>query len=103
MTQMTENNIENPGAAETPKSAGTSKPYAAWVSLLLTIAAWACLLWLNGYIALGIAAAAAITGFCGIPHRSSGAKRLAITAIIAAIVLIVVVSAFLVVIKIGLS
>ena len=56
-----------------------------------------------GYVALGLAIVGAIIGFIGMPRRSAAVKRLAITAIIATIVLIVVVSSYLVVIKIGLS
>ena len=79
------------------------KTTQAWISISLAIAAWLSLFWLNGYVALGLAIVGAIIGFIGMPRRSAAVKRLAITAIIATIVLIVVVSSYLVVIKIGLS
>lgn len=78
-------------------------PALAWLALLMSLAAWASLIWTNGYISLLIAALAAVAGFFGTIKVSTAVRRLAVTAIIAALVLIAVVSAFLIVIKIGLS
>lgn len=91
------------GETQSATPAGQGKPALAWISLTLALVAWAALLWLNGYIALFVAIVSAVVGFFAIPRRSAGAKRLAITAIIASTVLIVVVAAYLVVIKIGLA
>lgn len=78
-------------------------PALAWLALLMSLAAWASLIWTNGYISLFIASLAAVAGFFGTIKVSNAVRRLAVTAIIAALVLIAVVSAFLIVIKIGLS
>ncbi len=75
----------------------------AWLAMLMSLAAWASLIWTNGYISLFIASLAAVAGFFGTIKVSTPVRRLAVTAIIAALVLIAVVSAFLIVIKIGLS
>lgn len=103
---MTDNNIETQeqktSTAKTcADGAKTSAP--AWISLVLAILAWVALLWSNGYVALGIAIASAFCGFAATPHRTPNIKRLAITAVIASTVLIVVVAAYLVVLKIGLG
>ena len=77
--------------------------YFAIAALILAIVAWAVLLWSNGYVACAVAAVAVVCGFLG-AHAGHGALRnAAVTAIIAGVVLLVVVSAFLVVLKIGLS
>lgn len=108
-TMATQDNIQ--AAAAKAEEAATAnkteitayrKSTLAWVSMLVTIVAWV-VLWFNGYAALGIAVAGTVLGFCGLPHRRPAAKRLAITAIIAALVLIVVVAAYLMVLKIGLG
>ena len=52
---------------------------------------------------MGVAAAAMAVGFVGTRHNSVAMKRLAVTAIIASTVLLVVVAAYLVVLKIGLK
>lgn len=78
-------------------------PLLAWVALALTLVAWLLLIYLNGYVALGVAAVAVAAGFAGMPGRSTAVRNLAITAVIAATVLLVVLAAFLIVIKIGLA
>ncbi len=86
--------------------AGTTAPRRhvfVWVAVALAIIAWIILMWSNGYVALGVAVAACAAGFWGASDSGRGMKRLAIAAIIAAMVLIVVLAAFLIVIKIGLS
>lgn len=50
-----------------------------------------------------VAVLAAVVGFMSLPGRSRTVKSLAITAVIASLVLVVVLAAFLVVIKVGLS
>ena len=85
------------------KSGAASRNWAAWTSLLFMMLSWAILMWLNGYVALGVAAVAVALGFVGCAKSSTAIKNLAITSIIAAMVLIVVVSAYLIVIKIGLG
>ena len=104
---------ETPKTDEAPKTspegeaasahATHCKPTMAWISLVLAIASWCILLWLNGYVALFAAILAAVAGFMGASHASTATRRLATTAIIAAMVLIVVVASYLIVLKIGLS
>lgn len=100
MAQTESDNIETRAA-----SADTSAPYCrssamAWIALALAVLAWFILVWSNGYLALAVAVVALIAGIAGVRHRSPGATRLAITTIIAAIVLIVVVASYLVVLKV---
>lgn len=78
-------------------------PALAWISLALTLLAWILLMVAHGYIALAVAAAAVATGFFGLPGRSQGVRNLAITAIIASIVLLVVLTAFIIVVRVGLA
>lgn len=100
MTQTDSDNIETRAAStETPTTAYRSSAMA-WVSLLIAVVAWLILVWSDGYIALATAVAALIVGIIGARRRSPGAKRLAVTAIIAALVLIVVVASYLVVLKV---
>lgn len=75
----------------------------AWISVVLALLAWAMLMWVNGYVAMVVAVLAAVVGFMSLPGRSRTVKSLAITAVIASLVLVVVLAAFLVVIKVGLS
>ncbi len=101
MSNDIEHNATDTESTKIPVSTGS--PTLAWVSLALALLAWVILIRFNGYVALGTAIASAVCGFIAMPRRSANIKRLAITAVIASIVLIVVVSAYLVVIKIGLS
>lgn len=78
-------------------------PALAWISVALTLGAWVVLMLANGYAAMAIAAAAVIAGFFAMPGRSRAVRNLAITSVIAAIVLLVVLTAFIIVIKIGLA
>lgn len=83
---------------------GASHKHAwVWFAVLLALIAWVLLAWFNGYAAMAVAAAGIVIGFIGAHHSSLAMKRLAITAIIASTVLLVVVAAYLVVLKIGLS
>lgn len=74
-----------------------------WVAVVLAVVAWMVLLWSNGYVALAVAILSCIAGFWGASRSDRNMKRLAIAAIIAAMVLVVVLAAFLIVLKIGLS
>jgi len=97
--------IENPEIAKAPENPVPPhrSPYAVIACVILALAAWAALMWLNGYVALGTAAASIALGAAGLKGRSSGWRNLGITAIICSTVLIVVLAAFLIVIKVGLS
>ncbi len=78
-------------------------PVLAWVSLALTLFAWAALMWINGYVAMAAALVAACAGIIGIRRYSGAVRNIAVTAVIASVVLVVVLTAFLIVIKIGLQ
>lgn len=94
-----QHNIETVEA--TPKTHAGNK--YAWAALVLTIGAWCILMMHNGYVALAVGALAVAAGFFGLRDSSTAIKRLSISAIIASTVLIVVLTAFLIVIKIGMS
>ena len=89
--------------AETVHTAPRKGNKFAWIALALTIGAWCALMWSNGYVALAVGALAVTSGFIGLHGSSTNIKRLSITAIIASTVLIVVLAAFLIVIKIGMA
>ena len=92
-------NIEDKKAdQQETATVGGTHPAWVWVSVLLALVAWAVLAWSNGYVAMGVSALAIAAG-----HSSLALKRLAITAIIAATVLLVVVGAYLIVLKVGLG
>lgn len=74
-----------------------------WLAVLFALTAWALLAWFDGYAAMAVAAAGIITGSIGARRSSPTMKRLAITAIIASSVLLVVVAAYITILKIGLS
>lgn len=79
-------------------------PALAWISLALTVAAWLTLmLFTDGYAAMAVAAAALIVGFLSMRGSSRAIRNIAITAVIASTVLLVVLTAFIIVIKIGLQ
>lgn len=100
----TENENNNEILSETPvKPAADRRRIIAWASVVLAIAAWAALILTNGYVALGVALAAAVAGFVSMPGSKTAYKRLAVTAIIASLVLIVVVAAYLIVLHVAFS
>lgn len=78
-------------------------PAMAWVAVGLTLLAWALLMTVNGYAAMAVAAVGVAAGFMAMPGRSRAARNLAITAVIASLVLLVVLAAFIIVIKVGLQ
>lgn len=84
-------------------TSGSRRHAFVWVALALAVLAWLVLVWSNGYVALALGVLACAAGFWGASDSEKAMKRLAITAIIAAMVLVVVLAAFLIVIKIGLG
>lgn len=99
MNDIEEKKVED--QAQAPRTG--SHPAWVWCAVMLALIAWAVLAWANGYVAMAIAATGIFAGFVGVRHSSLAMKRLAITAIIASTVLLVVVAAYLIVLKIGLS
>lgn len=90
-----------PQEPQAPKE--NRKSAIAWTALVLAVISWCMLFWSNGYVALAVAVLAVVAGFAACSHNASALRRLAITALIAALVLIVVVSAYLIVLKVGMS
>lgn len=80
-----------------------SKVILAFAAAVLTLVAWALAMWSSGYASLVVAAAGVVCGFIGASRRAGQWRNLAITSIIASGVLAVVMSAFLIVITVGLS
>ncbi len=97
----------NPEDKNEHTPAGTSgngrRHTIVWLATALAIAAWCLLLWSNGYAALAVGVVACAAAFIGASGSSRAMRRLATSAIIASLVLIVVVTAFIIVLKIGLS
>ena len=83
-------------AAEQP--AERRSPLSAWLSLALAVIAWLALMLTNGYAAIAIGCVAAIVAIWGIVANRHGLRKIAITALIAALVLVIVLAAFLAVI-----
>ena len=75
----------------------------AWVSVALAVLSWILLMFSNGYIALGAGITAVVAGFIAATRNERTLRRVAITATIAAVVLVAVLVSFLIVIKIGLG
>ncbi len=86
-------------AAEAPKGARTG--WLAVLSLLVTVAAW-IVANINGYVAVAISAAAIVLGAIALRSKRHLVRNTAITSIIAAGVLMVVLAAFIIVIYLGL-
>lgn len=103
MTHQHSTDTQNTLQTQTAKATNFRSPALAVAAIALTLGAWCMLMWLNGYVAMAVAVAAVVAGFVGMPGRSNVVKNIAITAIIASTVLIVVLAAFLIVIKIGLG
>ena len=81
---------------------GTRKySYWALASFIVTIVAWVCLIW-QGYVALAIAIMGAVAGFMGVKARRGVLRYLAITSVIASLVLVVVMLSFITVFSIVL-
>jgi hypothetical protein len=81
---------------------GTRKySYWALASFIVTVIAWICLMW-QGYVALAIAVMGSVAGFMGVKARRGILRYLAITSVIASLVLIVVMLSFITVFSIVL-
>lgn len=76
--------------------------WLAIISIVLTLAAWAVGSF-SGIAAIAIAAVAIVVGALALKSRRNGVRNTAITSIIAAAVLLVIISAFLIVIYLGLK
>lgn len=74
----------------------------ALFAILLAIAAW-IILSFNGKIALGVSAAAFLSGCFGLKASTRTWRNTAITAIVASAVLLIVLAAFMIVIYVGLN
>ena len=83
-----------------PKS---GRPVLVWIAVLLALLSWVAMMFVTGYVALALGVAAIAVVFWACARNERAMRKLAITAIIAATVLVVVLAAFLIVIKIGLS
>ncbi len=103
MTDTIDTKDKSAEAAAQPAVKAASRPALTWISVVLTLAAWALLMWANGYVALAAGIAAMVTGFIGHARGAGGIRRIAVVSIIASTVLVVVVAAFAIVIKIGLG
>ncbi len=92
-------------ASEAPQVLGTTRTrklmWLAVVSIFLTVAAW-IIGSFSGFAALAVSAAAIVAGAFALKSRRNGVRNTAITSIIAAGVLIVVISAFMIVLYVGM-
>lgn len=87
--------------APAPKYRGAEA--LVWIALLLTLAAWGLLMWVDGYVALATGIAAVAASLFATVRARGGWRRLAIALLIASLVLVVVLSAFIIVIKVGMG
>lgn len=88
--------------AATAKSTGSRYDKFAFLSIILTIAAW-IILSFEGRVALAVCVVAFVLGCIGLKSRSRVWKNTAITSLVASAVLMVVLSAFMIVLFIGLN
>lgn len=106
MTDIQKNNIDEPEQGAKTKTPAAKK-WPVWISLVLAVLSWTALMVIkgdySGYIALALGLAAVVAGFRGASVNERSLRRLAITATIAAGVLVVVLASFIVVIKICTS
>lgn len=101
----------NPAAAQAPETSSSATIVASskksgilpLLSLILAVGAWVTLGYYTGYAAMAVAAAAIIAGAFACRRPRGAWRNTAISAIIASAVLIVVVLAFVIVLKIGLA
>ncbi|MDE6278069.1 MAG: hypothetical protein K2M06_08180 [Muribaculaceae bacterium] len=97
--------VQSATSAPATDTSGEQKK-SGWLplaALLLAILAWLTLAYSTGYAAMAVAAAAIIVAAFGARRHSGAWRNVAITAIIASAVLLVVVAAFIIVLKIGLA
>lgn len=99
MKTETDNTVTVPAETGTP----SIRKMLIWLSAGLTLAAWAALLWYNGFLALGLSIAAIIAAATGIYDSSTALKRVGITSIIASTVLASVVAAYIIVLNMVLG
>jgi len=71
------------------------------MSIVLAAVAWIAANW-NGYVSAAVSALAVTAGFLALRSHRHGVRNTAITAIVAAGVLLVVLVAFIMVIRLGL-
>ena len=88
--------------AKTADTQGCSRNRFALISIIITVIAWV-ILSLNGIAALCVAVAGFVTACFGLKAATRAWRNTAVTSIVASSVLIVVISAFLIVIYIGLN
>lgn len=85
-----------------PQASATWHTWMAALAAVLALCAWLVLCF-NGYAALGVGVAAFVAGILGLRAHTRPWRNVATTAMIASGVVMVVISAFLVVIFWGLS
>lgn len=97
---------ESAGTADAPRETAPAEPgrYCTWavISILMAVVAWIAANW-NGYAAMGASVVSLVFGFMALRSRRHGVRNTAITSIIAAAVLLVVLTAFVMVIYLGLK
>ena len=76
--------------------------WLAIISIVLTIISWIGASY-SAWAGIALAAAAVVSGACALKSRRHGVRNTAITSIIAATVLLVVIVAFIIVIYVGLK
>lgn len=96
MTEPNTQAAQETPIAEKPATETASRRLPALLAAIIAMVAWAILIFSNGYLAIAVAAVAAVIGFVA---ARKGWKSLATAAIIASLVLIVVTGAFLIIIK----
>ena len=103
MTSTDKKNIQQPEEGAKTRTPAAKK-WPVWISLVLAVLSWMVLMILkddySGYIALALGVAAVVAGFRGAFINERSLRRLAITAIIAAGVLVVVLASVIGVMKI---
>lgn len=97
-----ENAAETAGTEPEKKDSRAKFNKFALLSILLTLAAWVVLSF-DGKIALAISVVAFILGCIGLKSSTRTWRNTAITSLVASAVLMVVLSAFLIVIFVGLN
>ena len=93
---------EAPNATVTVQRGNPRFNIFALLGILATIAAW-IILSFNGELAIGVSAGAFILACLGLKASTRTWRNTAITALVASAVLMVVLAAFLIVIRIGLN
>lgn len=102
-TPQTAQTISPDTKPETVVAAEKKSGWLPLAALILAVAAWVTLAYYTGYAAVIVALLAIIAGAFACRRPAGPWRNTAITAIIAAAVLIIVVLAFIIVLKIGLA